>query len=95
LNARHHLLIDPSSPDNRPIVPAPYFANGRRYQASLLVCVSEEGNVTHVKLVRGTSVPLIDEQLPAVIARWRYAPFLIDGKPAKICYPLNYALGGS
>jgi hypothetical protein len=91
--AGHHLLaIDPKDRPYRVLVPHVYTADGQEYLARLRICVSEEGDVARVDIVE-PSIPAIDSQLPVVIPRWRYHPYVVDGRARPFCYVMNYRVG--
>lgn len=91
--ARGQLLIDPNAERYRVKLPPPLARSGETYVAMMRVCVSAQGTVTGVQLMKGAS-PAIDGQFPSVIGRWRYRPLLIDGVPTPFCYPLRYEVSG-
>jgi len=91
--ARGQLLIDPNAERYRVKLPPPLARSGEVYVAMLRVCVSAQGTVTGVQLIKGAS-PAIDSQFPSVIGRWRYRPLLADGQPTPFCYPLRYEVSG-
>jgi protein TonB len=91
--ARGQLLIDPNAEPYRVKLPPPLARSGETYVAMLQVCVSAQGAVTGVQLMKGAS-PAIDAQFPRVIGRWRYRPLLADGQPTPFCYLLRYEVTG-
>jgi protein TonB len=91
--ARGQLLINPNDERYRVKLPPPLARSGETYVAMLKVCVSAQGAVTSVQLMKGAS-PAIDGQFPSVIGRWRYRPLLSDGVPTPFCYPLRYEVSG-
>ncbi|MEY2932822.1 MAG: hypothetical protein RL033_3571 [Pseudomonadota bacterium] len=64
---------------------------GDKISPVLDICVTAQGTVRSVTIVRA-SQPTIDVQIPSVIARWRYKPYLIDGQPQPFCYLTKYSL---
>lgn len=89
--AKGQLLIDPNQPQYRVSLPAMLARGGLTYFAVLRVCVSAQGAVSGVQIVRPAG-PAIDPQIPGVLARWRYRPLLLDGKPSPFCYMLKYEI---
>jgi hypothetical protein len=90
-NARALLLINPNvDPYVVRLPPALARANAT-FSADVYICVSAEGHVTSVRLMRGAD-PAIDAQIPTVLGRWRYRPYVIDGKPVPFCWPLRYQI---
>lgn len=90
---RGQLLIDPNAEPYRVKLPPPLARSGETYVAMLRICVSAQGAVTGVQLIKGAS-PAIDGQFPSVIGRWRYRPLLADGQPTPFCYLLRYEVSG-
>jgi periplasmic protein TonB len=90
---RGQLLIDPNDERYRVKLPPPLARSGETYVAMLKVCVSAQGTVTSVQLMK-SATPAIDGQFPSVIGRWRYRPLVADGAPTPFCYPLRYEVSG-
>lgn len=90
---RGQLLIDPNDERYRVKLPPPLARSGETYVAMLKVCVSAQGTVTNVQLMK-SATPAIDGQFPSVIGRWRYRPLIADGVPTPFCYPLRYEVSG-
>jgi protein TonB len=90
---RGQLLIDPNDERYRVKLPPPLARSGETYVAMLKVCVSAQGAVTSVQLMK-SATPAIDGQFPSVIGRWRYRPLIADGAPTPFCYPLRYEVSG-
>lgn len=67
---------------------------GETYVAQLFICVSAQGTVSSVKITK-PSHPALDRQIPTVIPRWRYKPYLVEGRPTPFCYPLRYKVTGN
>jgi hypothetical protein len=84
-----HLAIDPKVSPYKVNLPRNYVGNGRELVSSIRVCVSEKGEVTSVKILK-YSDPALDTQFPIVIPRWRYKPYIVDGRPTPFCYPMDY-----
>jgi protein TonB len=61
------------------------------FSAVLRVCVSTQGEVTEVRILRGAG-PALDSQIPAFVQRWRYKPLLVNGEPRAFCYPVRYEI---
>jgi protein TonB len=90
---RSQLLIDPNDERYRVKLPPPLARSGETYVAMLKVCVSAQGTVTAVQLMK-SATPAIDGQFPSVIGRLRYRPLIADGAPTPFCYPLRYEVSG-
>jgi periplasmic protein TonB len=90
---RGQLLIDPNDERYRVKLPPPLARSGETYVAMLKVCVSAQGTVSSVQLMK-SATPAIDGQFPSVIGRWRYRPLVADGAPTPFCYPLRYEVSG-
>ena len=85
------LLIDPNEDEYRIKLPRGLDRSGIKFSARLRICVSAQGSVTDVRIVQGAD-PAIDPQFPVVMRRWRYRPFMVDGRPVPFCYPIQYEL---
>lgn len=86
---RGQLLIDPNAERYRVKLPTVLARTGETYAAMLRLCVSAEGGVTSVQVLKGAGAAL-DGQFPSVMGRWRYRPLLVDGVPTPFCYLLRY-----
>ena len=91
--ARGQLLINPSDPRYRVDLPPMLARTGETYTALLLVCVSNRGNVTGVRVLQSAG-PALDPQFPRVLSRWRYRPLMMNGRPTPFCYRLRYQVSG-
>jgi len=88
----HHLLaIDPELGPYKVNLPARY-ANALPIAVPVDICVSATGAVTKVELLE-PSLPIVDQQLPIVIPRWRYHPYVIEGRAVPWCYRMRYEIG--
>ncbi|HWO21100.1 MAG TPA: hypothetical protein VNO30_20170 [Kofleriaceae bacterium] len=66
-------------------------ANGiSRAQGTFFFCITLQGTVDIVVTQDPTGVPRYDDQIRAVIRGMRYAPFLVDGRPAPVCAHLRF-----
>lgn len=88
--AGHSLLaINPLVRPYRVNVPEEYVARGEEFVTQIRICVSAQGTVSSVRVLK-PSIPVIDLQIPQVIPKWRYKPYLVEGRPTPFCYPMNY-----
>lgn len=88
--AGHGLLaIDPQVYPYKVFVPEHCVPLGEELITQVRICVDAVGNVSGVRILR-YSLPIIDSQLPDVIARWRFNLYIVDGRATPFCYPLNY-----
>jgi hypothetical protein len=90
--AHARLAIDPREAPYAVTLPSNYDKCRVSTRSTVLICVSEVGNVRSAELV-STSLPVIDTQLPGVISRWTYQPFLVNGRAMPFCYLMNYRVG--
>jgi protein TonB len=86
---RDLLLIDPNDDEYRVKLPRGLDRSGMKFTARLRICVSAQGAVTEVRVLKGAD-PAIDPQFPSVLGRWRYRPFTVDGRAVPFCYPIQY-----
>jgi periplasmic protein TonB len=85
------LLINPNNDPYKVSLPPALLRSGRTFTADLRVCVSAQGTVTEVRILRRAD-PAIDVQIPTVIGRWRYRPYTVNGVPAPFCYIFRYLI---
>lgn len=90
---RGQLLIDPNAERYRVKLPLALARSGDTYTALLRLCVSAEGGVTSVQVLKGAGAAL-DGQFPSVMGRWRYRPLMVDGVATPFCYLLRYEVSG-
>jgi protein TonB len=90
---RGQLLIDPNAERYRVKLPLALARSGDTYTAMLRLCVSAEGSVTSVQVLKGAGAAL-DGQFPSVMGRWRYRPLIVDGAATPFCYLLRYEVSG-
>lgn len=57
---------------------------------SFRLCITEAGSVAGVVVLESTGLQAYDAKLMAGIRKWRYRPFLVDGKPAQVCTTAHY-----
>lgn len=88
--AGHSLLaINPQVRPYKVNVPEEYVARGDEFVSQIRICVAADGSVASVKILK-PSISVIDLQIPQVIPRWRYKPYLVEGRPTPFCYAMNY-----
>jgi hypothetical protein len=83
------LAINPQVRPYKVTVPTICVAHGEQYVSQIRICASAAGTVSQVEILK-PSLPIIDEQLPEVIARWRFRPYLIEGRSTPFCYIMHY-----
>jgi hypothetical protein len=92
--AGHKLLaVNPRVAPYRVTVPEVCVSDGETYRSMVRICVDESGTVSTATLLQ-PSAPFIDEQLPDAVRRWRFHPYLLDGRPTPFCYDLRYMVTG-
>lgn len=57
------------------------------------LCLTEEGTVATVTMLKSTGFQAYDARLTAGVSHWRYRPFVVDGKPAPVCTEDSYTYG--
>ena len=88
------LAINPSLRPYRVHVPEEVterMGTGAKIGPVLEICVTAQGSVKNVTIVTA-SLAVVDAQIPTVIARWKYRPYLVDGKPEPFCYLTRYSI---
>jgi periplasmic protein TonB len=90
MHAGNNLLaINPNVNPYKVRLPEELLERGDEFVAQVRICVTAQGSVSRVDVLK-RSERAIDQQLPIVMGKWRYKPYLVDGKPTPFCYPLNY-----
>ena len=89
--AKAQLVIDANADEYRVKLPPSLARADMKLSAVVKMCVSAEGKVAEVKLLKSAD-PAIDAQIPAVLAKWRYRPLVVDGRAVPFCYVLQYEI---
>jgi periplasmic protein TonB len=88
--AGQQLLTDPrKDPQYRVVLPPALGTAGMRLWAMLKVCVSEQGDVSDVKIIKSMDVAA-DSLLQAKVKTWKYKPVNVDGHAVRFCYNFRY-----
>jgi protein TonB len=56
-----------------------------RIVASVKLCISKTGSVSSTRVVKSSGYPAYDRKITGQMRQWRYAPFMINGKPSPVC----------
>lgn len=86
--ASGQLAIDPQSDQYRPRLPPALNRAGTKLWAMSKVCVSKDGSVVDVKIIKGAD-PLVDPEIVAKVRTWKYRPYMINGNPTPFCFMLR------
>ncbi|HMG56454.1 MAG TPA: energy transducer TonB, partial [Kofleriaceae bacterium] len=58
---------------------------------SFKICLTPEGTINTVTLLKSTGFPAYDGKIQQTIRRsWRYRPFMVNGKPAQVCTAVRF-----
>ena len=58
---------------------------------SFKICLTAEGAINTVSLLKSTGFPAYDAKIQDTIRRsWRYRPFMVNGKPAQVCTAVRF-----
>jgi TonB family protein len=87
---RPRLLSDPQDDAIARALPKAVY-DAETYSVLLEVCVSTEGDVTRVSIVRGQDAS-VDRDVLEAVRRWKYRPGEVDGQPLAMCFPLVYRI---
>ena len=82
VKAQRKLAGDP------PVFPQAARAQGLSATIAARVCISVEGSVTSVKILR--SVPLFSEAVERAVVSWRYEPYMAGGTVVPACFPVYF-----
>jgi TonB family protein len=87
---RPRLLSDPQNDAVARTLPKAVY-DAEMYSVLLDVCVSTEGDVTRVSIMRGQEASL-DRDILEAVRRWRYRPGEVEGTAVAMCFPLVYRI---
>lgn len=88
------LAIDPNVGRYRVTLPPGARALETTFYATVRVCVSSQGKVTQVYVIRSSGSAAVDARIPGALGRWRYRPWREQGKAVPFCYAFRYVIGG-
>jgi hypothetical protein len=78
-------VTDINDPRYRPSLPPPLRRAGMMVWGLFRICVSTEGHVSEVKVLKSADA-LVDDDWLAVIRRWEYRPYSLDGRAIPFCH---------
>jgi outer membrane biosynthesis protein TonB len=82
------LISDIREPPYKPTLPADLNVNGMVVWGLFKVCVTTEGTVSEVKIIKSADKS-VDDSWVAKLKSWRYRPYVFNGHPVPFCYPLR------
>lgn len=62
----------------------------KRIEAEFRLCLSPQGRVSDINLTISSGFPVYDRKLFEGMQRWRYRPYLEDGKPTPVCTAVTF-----
>lgn len=68
-----------------PKLPEAVLPKGRTAWAMVKICVDTAGQVVSTKMVKAIS-PGADAEIDKALRKWKYRPYLIQGRPVPFCY---------
>jgi hypothetical protein len=77
---RGSIAIEPDEPDAEAIAESSTGVVG-----VLHLCIDEQGRVDRITMPMSTCYPGYDAKLKREVRAWIYRPFLLDGKPTRVC----------
>jgi len=83
-----------NDPRYRPSLPAQLNRAGMVVWGLFKICVSIDGRVTDVKVVKSADA-LVDGSWIEKIRTWQYRPYSINGRPVPYCYPMRLEVRSS
>lgn len=78
-------VTDINDPRFRPSLPPPLRRAGMMVWGLFRICVSTEGHVSEVKVLKSAD-SLVDDDWLATIRRWEYRPYSLDGRNIPFCH---------
>lgn len=61
-----------------------------RLMVPMKVCVTRAGDVDVATVLKSSGFPAYDARLVDEVRRWRYTPFVIDGRPTPVCSVVQF-----
>jgi hypothetical protein len=68
-----------------PQLPPAYMRFGTVQNILMRICVDADGHVSSTKILSGIG-GAADDGVAATVARWRFAPYAVQGRPVPFCY---------
>jgi hypothetical protein len=65
-------------------------ARKRRLVGSFKLCITTEGQVASVVMLKSTGFSSYDQKIKRELYTWRYSPFRIDGRPESVCTAVTF-----
>lgn len=62
----------------------------RKLVGSFKLCLTEDGRISKVELLKPTGFPAYDATLMQEMWRWRYRPYEVDGKQVPVCTRVTF-----
>jgi hypothetical protein len=58
---------------------------------SFKVCVTDDGSINTVSLIKSTGFPSYDVKIQSTIRKtWHYRPIIVSGKPTPVCTAVRF-----
>lgn len=61
-----------------------------RVVGSFMFCIDDAGKVDKVGVLDPTGLPRYDARIQQTIATWKYRPYVLDGKPVRVCSAVTF-----
>ncbi len=84
-------MITPDDADKTRILDS----GNQRVIGSFKLCLDVTGNVTQIRLLKSTGVPGYDAKLAREMAKWRYRPYMLDGRAVPVCTAITFVYSQS
>jgi hypothetical protein len=66
-------------------------AGVEKIAGSFKLCIAADGNISTVTQLKSTGFPAYDSKIQNTIrGKWRYRPFILDGKPTAVCTAVRF-----
>lgn len=63
---------------------------GKKVRATYKFCLNKSGRVKSVSRLASSGHPSYDNKIKGEIRKWKYRPFLVNGKPIEICSTVSF-----
>ena len=58
---------------------------GQEAEVTYGYCMTSRGQIRNIELVTSSGIPELDRRVLAAVAKWKFDPPIINGKPATVC----------
>jgi hypothetical protein len=61
-----------------------------RIVGSFKLCLSDAGDITAITQLKSTGFSAYDGKIQREMRNWKYRPFMVNGKPSRVCTAVTF-----